>query len=83
MNILRHPIYQGIYDLCREIEKLPASEQATKVVVLAAGLEQPADRLVEALETIDHDFDRLNGNECNTRCGQCIRCIARQALAPS
>ncbi len=49
MNILKHTIYKAIYDLCHEIEKLPASEQQTKVVVMAGNLERNADQLVDAL----------------------------------
>lgn len=49
MNILKHTIYKAIYDLCLEIEKLPASEQQTKVVVMAGNLERNADKLVDAL----------------------------------
>lgn len=45
MNILKHPIYKAIYDLCREIETLPASELATKLVVMASNLQKPADLL--------------------------------------
>lgn len=46
MNILAHPIYQSIYDLCVEIEKLPASDQQTKVVVMASELEKPVAALI-------------------------------------
>lgn len=80
MNIERHPIYKDIYDLCREIETLPASDHATKLVVMASALEKPADKLVAALETIVRDFDQLNGTECSRGCGKCIRCIAKAAL---
>ena len=52
MNIIEHSIYKDIYDLCGEIEKLPASEQATKVVTMASDLEKPAARLIEALKDI-------------------------------
>lgn len=53
MNILEHPIYQNIYDLCQEIEKLPASEQATKVVVMASALEQPAAKLIGTVRALE------------------------------
>jgi hypothetical protein len=46
MNINEHPIYKNIYDLCQEIEKLPASEQATKVVIMASDLEKPVAKLL-------------------------------------
>jgi hypothetical protein len=49
MNIYEHPIYKSIYDLCLEIEKLPASEQETKVVVMAGELEKPARELIAEL----------------------------------
>jgi ABC-type xylose transport system substrate-binding protein len=49
MNILKHSIYKAIYDLCCEIEKLPASEQQTKVAVMAGSLEKNADQIVDAL----------------------------------
>lgn len=49
MNILKHTIHKAIYDLCSEIEKLPASDQQTKVVVMASNLHEPADKLVDAL----------------------------------
>lgn len=52
MNILEHRIYKEIYDLCQEIEKLPASPQSTKVVVLASDLEKSARKLIEALRRI-------------------------------
>lgn len=52
MNINEHPIYQSIYDLCQEIEKLPASEQATKVVIMAGDLEKPSAQMVNALREI-------------------------------
>lgn len=50
MNILKHPIYKAICDLCRELEKLPASVQQTKIVVMASNLEQPADQLYDELQ---------------------------------
>ncbi len=34
-----HPLHKAIYDLCQEIEKLPASEQATIAVSAAAALQ--------------------------------------------
>lgn len=49
MNIQKHSIYKAIYDLCGEIEKLPASQQQTKVVMMAGNLEKNADQLVDAL----------------------------------
>ncbi len=39
MNLQEHPTHKAIYDLCQEIEKLPASDQQTKVVTLAAKLQ--------------------------------------------
>jgi len=59
MNILAHPIYKDIYDLCQEIEKLPASEQATKVVVMASALENPADALLAKIKDLEKQVDRL------------------------
>lgn len=52
MNINEHPIYKDIYDLCQAIEKLPASEQETKIVVMAGELEKPAAKLLKALRDI-------------------------------
>lgn len=52
MNLSEHPIYQCIYDLCVEIEKLPASEQETKVVVMAADLEKPIAKLLKELKDL-------------------------------
>jgi hypothetical protein len=49
MNILKHTIHIAIYDLCQEIEKLPASEQQTKIVTMASALHNNADKLVDAL----------------------------------
>jgi len=49
MNIAKHTIYKAIYDLCQEIEKLPASEQQTKVVTMASNLRRNADQIVDAL----------------------------------
>jgi hypothetical protein len=37
--LYKHPMHQAIYDLCQEIEKLPASEQQTKCVVAAGELQ--------------------------------------------
>lgn len=52
MNITEHQIYKNIYDLCQEIEKLPASQQQTKVVVMASELEKPASELLAYLREI-------------------------------
>ena len=49
MDILKHTINRSIYDLCLEIEKLPASEQQTKVVVMAIALHSKAEKLINAL----------------------------------
>lgn len=57
MNIDEHPIYRAIYELCREIEALPASEQQTKVVVMASALHEPASRLVAALKDAVNAFN--------------------------
>lgn len=50
MNINDHQIHRDIYNLCREIEGLPASELQTKIVVMASALHKPAARLVSALK---------------------------------
>ena len=81
MNIDKHPIHKAIYELCLEIENLPASDQQTKIVTMAGNLHQPVDKLVDGLEEIVRDFDKLNGNECTEGCGKCIRCLAVAALA--
>lgn len=52
MNRNEHPIYKKIYDLCQEIEKLPASEQATKVVIMASDLEKPVAKLLSLFREI-------------------------------
>jgi hypothetical protein len=49
MDILKHTINRAIYDMCLEIEKLPASEQQTKVVVMASALHPKVERLIDAL----------------------------------
>lgn len=49
MDILKHTIHKAIYDLCLEIEKLPASEQQTKVVMMASDMHSKADRIIDAL----------------------------------
>jgi DNA (cytosine-5)-methyltransferase 1 len=48
MNITEHPIYKDIYELCLEIEELPASDQQTKVVTMAGELEKPAAKMIAA-----------------------------------
>lgn len=40
-----HPLHRSIYDLCQEIEKLPPSDHATKLVVMAGALQQPVAQL--------------------------------------
>jgi hypothetical protein len=50
MDINEHPIHRDIYNLCREIEGLPASELQTKIVTMASALHNPASRLVSALK---------------------------------
>lgn len=49
MDILKHSIHKAIYDLCIEIESLPASEQQTKIVVMAGDLHAKADQILDAL----------------------------------
>lgn len=49
MNILKHSIHKAIYELCREIENLPASKQQTDVLIMASNLHTNADQLVDAL----------------------------------
>ena len=43
-QLLAHPFHMAIYELMGEIEKLPASEQETKVVTMAGALQ---NRLAE------------------------------------
>lgn len=57
MDINKHPIYKAIHDLCTEIEKLPASEQQTKVVTMASALEQPADLLFSQWQNAANRLD--------------------------
>ena len=52
MNILEHPIYKEIYELCLEIEKFPASEHQTKVAIQASSLQQSAAKLVGSLREV-------------------------------
>jgi hypothetical protein len=59
MNINEHPLYKDIYDLCQEIEKLPASEQATKVVVMASNLERPVAQLLSLEKKIKAAFPEI------------------------
>ena len=49
MDLRKHTIHKAIYDLVQEIEMLPASEQQTKIVVMAGGLHAKADQLIDAL----------------------------------
>jgi hypothetical protein len=37
-------------------------------------------KLRGALKRIVEEFDQLNGMECSGGCGNCIKCIAKQAL---
>jgi hypothetical protein len=79
MNILKHPIYKAIYDLCLEIEKLPASEQATKLVTMASALEQPADMLYSQ---IAHDHACHCGTELEPHSTGEGRCVRRIVASP-
>lgn len=45
MDITRHPLFKAIYDLCLEIETLPAAEHQTKLVTMASDLKKPAELL--------------------------------------
>lgn len=47
MDITRHPLFKAIYDLCLEIETLPAAEHQTKLVTMASNLKKPAEMLYE------------------------------------
>lgn len=67
MNILEHPIYKEIYDLCQEIEKLPASEQQTKVVVMASNLQYSAGKLIQALRDAVSVFSKERGSVSEER----------------
>lgn len=74
MNIEEHPIYKNIYELCQEIEKLPASEQATKVVLMAADLEKPVTKLLSLVRAIK--TEALNGTDAQKVLARIIRlCI--------
>lgn len=55
MNINTHPIYNEIHNLCQEIEKLPASDQATKVVVMASDLKRPISKLLSLVKEIKQE----------------------------
>lgn len=57
MDILKHPIYKAIYDLGREIESLPASEQATKLSVMCSELQEPADLLYSQWQSASNRLD--------------------------
>jgi hypothetical protein len=74
MNILEHPIYKDIYELCLEIEQLPASDQQTKVVTMAGNLERPATKLIASLRAIK--FAALNGKDAQKTLAHIVRlCI--------
>jgi chromosome condensin MukBEF ATPase and DNA-binding subunit MukB len=47
MNILEHPIYREIYDLCQLIETLPASDLQTLIVGKTVALESPVRRILQ------------------------------------
>ncbi len=64
MNILKHSMHKAIYDLCLEIEKLPASEQQTKVVQMAVDLHTGVDKLIDALRDAVSVF--TDGKSCVT-----------------
>ena len=49
MDINEHPICKAIYELCLEIEKLPASEQQTKVICMTGELQGPLSKLIQEL----------------------------------
>ena len=70
MNIDAHPIHRKIYELCLEIEALPASEQATKVVVLATALRDEAEQLRNQLTTSEQLISELTSalKEANELC---------------
>lgn len=59
MQLDKHPIYQAIYDLCQEIEKLPASDQATKIVIMAGNLQYPADKILDDSATLERENIQL------------------------
>lgn len=59
MSILEHPIYKAIYDLCRQIETFPASEQQTKTVVMASNLEIPAKQLISERDALQSRCEQL------------------------
>lgn len=58
-----HPMHKQIYDLMQEIEKLPASEQQTKIITLAGELQNgvAAMRAVFAGNAV---YLRRNAEEC-------------------
>lgn len=47
MNIEKHPIIREIYELCLEIEKLPASEQQTKISVMAGDIGRKVEDFID------------------------------------
>jgi hypothetical protein len=89
MNILEHPIYKHIYELCSEIEKLPASEQQTKVVVMAGNLEIPVRELLKnrdsdlkVLKEVAENLALIEDAPGDERYGsvKTIRTLARRSL---
>lgn len=54
-----HPLHRSIYDLCVEIEKLPPSEHATKLVTMAGALQQPVASLRADLAALREDRAKL------------------------
>ena len=62
MNIKPNTITEELYILSLEVEKLPASVQQTKVVILIGEIMNKVDRLEERCE-------RLNYNQSVCHCG--------------
>jgi chromosome segregation ATPase len=51
-----HLLHQAIYDLCQEVEKLPPSEHATKLVTMAGALQLPVADLRAELAKANQDI---------------------------
>ncbi len=80
MNIDKHPIHRSIYNLCLEIESLPASEQQTKVLLMASELHKTVDKLVDALNLI---ASWSEGEKVTPSFDEpCSAALARGALTP-
>ena len=68
-DILAHPLIRQAYELCQEIEKLPASDQQTRTITKASALMDAVAALTDlrgtAVETpqLEKSWGRVCGHE--------------------